>query len=217
LSASDAKEADRLAASRYFYSGTGRLRFVDKNNQNGLAVPYLHALFPDAHFVYVKRSPGDNLNSLIEGWGKSGAFGGWSGQLPHSVSIDKGRYTRWCFFLAKGWEDYRASSIETVCAFQYRSMNEAILAAKLDVPEKQWSEIRYEDILSDPVSVFRQAFAEADLPFDSRLRAHCETVLARPYNAFSEICQDKWRDSPHASRIERVLPDLSDLAERMGY
>jgi hypothetical protein len=37
-------------------------------SQNGLCVSYLCSLFPDADFVYVKRNPGDNINSLIEEW-----------------------------------------------------------------------------------------------------------------------------------------------------
>jgi len=41
--------------------------------------------------------------------------------------------------------------------------------------------------------------------------------LARPYNAFSEIRLDKWRDGRHAERIERVLPRLEETAARMGY
>jgi hypothetical protein len=217
LEAVDASEEDRLAASRLFYVGTGRNRFVDKNNQNGLAIPYLQALFPDAHFIYVKRSPGDNLNSLIEGWGRAEAFGAWADDLPHAVSVDRGRYRRWCFFLAAGWENYREASIESVCAFQYRAINEAIMDAREHVPPGHWTEIRYEDVLADPVAAFSQAFAETGLVFDARLEAHCSSVLARPYNAFSEIRQDKWRDSPHAARIERVLPELTDIATRMGY
>lgn len=70
LDAGDASARDRDFVARYFYAWTGRSRWVDKNNQNGLCVPYLQALFPDAVFVYVKRGPGDNINSLIEGWGK---------------------------------------------------------------------------------------------------------------------------------------------------
>jgi hypothetical protein len=217
LGAADASDADRMAASRFFFLGTGKRRFIDKNNQNGLALPYLQALFPEAHFVYIKRSPGDNLNSLIEGWGKAQAFGAWSHGLPRPVAIDGGRYTRWCFFLAAGWEAYCEAAIEEVCAFQYRAMNEAILDAKAAVPAGQWTEICYEDVLADPVAAFRRAFAEAGLRFDEPLRAHCSTVLANPYNAFSEIRKDKWRDSPNASRIERVLPGLADIAERMGY
>ena len=74
LDESDASASDREYVGRYFYSWTGHHRWVDKNNQNGLCVSYLHALFPDAVFVYVKRSPGDNLNSLIEGWEKPEEF-----------------------------------------------------------------------------------------------------------------------------------------------
>jgi hypothetical protein len=217
LGADDANDGDRLAVSRFFFVGTGRRRFVDKNNQNGLAVPYLNALFPDACFVYVKRSPGDNLNSLMEGWRRARAFGSWSENLPREVAIDGGQFNRWCFFLPPGWEDYLEAPLESVCAFQYRAMNEAILAARAGVPDSRWVEIRYEDVLADPVATFGRAFEEAGLPFDEHLRSHCEHVLATPYNAFSEIRKDKWLASPDADRIRRVLPEVEDVARRMGY
>src|SRR5205823_4469208 len=126
LTAKDALPRDRDIVSRYFFANTGRRRIVDKNNQNGLCVPYLFALFPDAHFVYVKRSHGDNIHSLNEGWGKAKEFATWSQDLPASVAIEDGRYRRWCFFLAEGWRDYTQASIEDVCAFQYRAINRAI-------------------------------------------------------------------------------------------
>jgi len=193
------------------------LRFVDKNNQNGLCIPYLQALFPDALFVYVKRSPGDNLNSLIEGWARADEFATWSDELPAEVRVEGGRYKRWCFFLAEGWWEYLESPVEDVCTFQYQAMNKAILDARSLIPAERWTEIRYEDLLADPVEGFRQAFEAIGLEFDSHLRGHCETVLARPYNAFSEIRLDKWRDGPHADRIERVLPRLKETATQMGY
>lgn len=217
LAAEDASDADRREVTRYFYAQTGQRRFVDKNNQNGLCVPYLAALFPDAHFVYVKRSPGDNLNSLIHGWGKPEEFATWSDELPAEVAIDGGRYRRWCFFLAEGWRDYVAAPIEEVCAFQYRAINAAILDAKASISPAQWSEVFYEDLVCDPVAGFRRLFDEAGLVFTPELAAHCTAVLSTPYNAFGEIRLDKWKESPHRSRIERVLPGLADLAERMGY
>lgn len=217
LTVADASDADRRAVSRYFYLRAGRRRFVDKNNQHGLALPYLHALFPDAHFVYIKRSPGDNINSLIEGWRRPEVFGRWSERLPRPVAIDGGRYTRWCFFLPKGWEGYVDASIESVCAFQYRAMNEAILDARDRIPPGQWTELVYEDVLADPVGTFRSAFESAGVSFDAQLQEHCTTVLARPYNAFSEIRKDKWLASPDAPRIQRVLPDVAAVAARMGY
>ncbi len=217
LDEGDASTADRDRVSRYFYAWTGRHRWVDKNNQNGLCIPYLNALFPDAHFVFVKRSPGDNINSLIEGWKRPDEFATWSGDLPARVAIDGGRFSRWCFFLAEGWRDYLQAPIEAVCAFQYRTMNEAILAGREGITPERWHEVFYEDLVSDPVAGFRRVFTDCGLDFTPALEAHCAGVLNRPYNAFSEIRLDKWRGSPNRERIEAVLPEVVETARRLGY
>lgn len=217
LNAKDATPRDKAAVTHYFYTHTGRARFVDKNNQNGLCVPYLYALFPDAHFIYVKRSPGDNINSLIEGWRRPDEFATWSETLPAAVAVDGGACTRWCFFLPPGWRDYLNAPLEDVCALQYRSMNEALVASRALVPVSQWTEIFYEDLLRDPVEGFRRAFAAAGVGFGEKLQRHCADVLATPYNAFSEIRLDKWREGRNRKRIERVLPDVAEVAKNMGY
>ena len=217
LDAIDASTSDRDYVSRYFYAWTGQSRFVDKNNQNGLCVPYLYSLFPDAHFVYVKRSPGDNINSLIEGWNKPGEFATWSNLLPEKVSVENGRYTQWCFFLSNGWREYLDKPIEDVCAFQYRAINEEILAAKELIPTQQWTEVFYEDLVRDPVTGFRPAFEQCGLAFTHDLEQHCANVLSTPYNAFSEIRLDKWKDGCNRDRVERVLPEVAAVARAMGY
>lgn len=216
LSAADASESDREFVSRYFYIHTGKSRWVDKNNQNGLCVPYLNALYPDAQFVFIKRSPGDNISSLIEGWGRPEEFATWSKTLPAAVSVD-GRYKKWCFFLAEGWREYLNSSIEEVCAFQYRSINSSILDARTSIPAARWIEIHYEEILREPVAIFDDVFRRCGLKFDQRLVEHCRNVLDNPYNAFSAIRADKWRDGKHRAAVERTLPLVRDVALRMGY
>lgn len=217
IAAAAAPDRDRDAVARYFYAHTGRKRFVDKNNQIGLSVPYLLELFPDACIFYVKRSPGDNINSLIQGWARPEEYAEWSTALPETLAIDDGRYTRWCFFLPPGWRAHTKSSVEEVCALQYRSINQAILAAKTSIPASQWTELTYEDILTDPVGSFRRAFDNVGITFTDALRRHCVNVLSNPYNAFSEIRADKWRDGIRRERIERVLPAVADIAARMGY
>lgn len=217
LDARDASPQDHEAVCQYFYRQTGAHRFVDKNNQNGLCVPYLRALFHDAQFIYVKRSPGDNINSLIEGWGKPAEFATWSQDLPVEVSIDGGRYRRWCFFLFEGWRDYVTRPIEEVCAAQYVAMNRAILDARVRVPADQWTDIVYEDLVRDPVAGFRAAFESAGLAFGAHLERHCRKVLGTPYNAFSPIEIDKWREQRNRERIERVLPVVVPVAREMGY
>ena len=217
LDAGDASPADRAAVSRYFYRWTGRHRWVDKNNQNGLCVPYLRALFPDAVFVFVKRSPGDNLNSLIEGWKKPDEFATWSNDLPATVAVENGQLQQWCFFLAEGWRNYVDAPVEQVAAFQYAVVNRAVLDARASVPAGQWVDVFYEDFLRDPVATFRRVFEGCGLAFDARLQAHCAEVLDIPYNAFSEIRLDKWKDGRNREKIERVLPQVAEVAARMGY
>jgi hypothetical protein len=217
LTAADASEHDRDYVTRYFYAWTGNRRFVDKNNQNGLCVPYLYSLFPDACFIYVKRRPGDNLNSLIEGWGKPDEFATWSRDLPAKIAIDGGQYTRWCFFLADGWREFITASIEEVCAFQYNAINRAILDARDLVPKRQWTEVFYEDLVRDPLGSFQDTFFYCGLGFDAQLKRHTQDVLHIPYNAFSEIRVDKWKGSRNHEKIERILPEVQETAVAMGY
>lgn len=217
LDAADASERDRDYVTRYFYSWTGRSRWVDKNNQNGLCVPYLQALFPDAVFVYVKRSPGDNLNSLIEGWGKPDKYSTWTEQFPARVAVDNGRYTQWCFFLAEGWRDYLNSPIEDVAAFQYQAINRAILAARAQVPASQWVEVFYEDLVRDPVAGYKAIYQGCGLDFTPAVEAHCQQVLSKPYDVFGEIKLDKWKEGRNRERVERVLERVAPLAREMGY
>ena len=216
LGAADGSSQERDLVSRYFYARTGHHRWVDKNNQNGLCVPYLHALFPDAVFVYVKRSPGDNLNSLIEGWGKPDEFATWSDKLPEKVDID-GRYKKWCFFLDDGWRAYLDRAIEEVCAFQYEAINQAILDARQQISPDQWVEVFYEDFLRQPVDTFRKVFEGCGLSFGQALERHCAEVLDIPYNAFSEIRLDKWKEGRNRDTVARALPLVAQVAGRMGY
>ncbi len=217
IASTAASDFDRQQASRLFYSATGKRRIVDKNNQNGLSIPYLYALFPGAHFVFIKRNPGDNIDSLINGWGKAEEFGAWSSALPAEVRIDNGAYRDWCFFLAEGWRNYCQSSIEEVCAFQYESINRVILGARENIPAEQWHEVSYEALLASPVNEFRRLFEGCKLQFDTRIEQHCADVLDKPYNTFSAIGVDKWMKGVNSERVEKVLKTLGPVSVALGY
>ena len=55
-------------------------------------------------------------------------------------------------------------------------MNEAIVKGWELVPESQWVEIQYEDLLKDPVKGFKDAFLSLGLEFDQNLEQHCQSV-----------------------------------------
>ena len=217
LTAADATPTDRDAALRYYHRFLGARRFVDKTNQNGFRIPYLEALFDRPVFVFVKRSPGDNINSLITGWGRPEEYGDWAEHLPAEVRIDGGQYRRWCFFLFSGWRDYVGAPIEEVCARQWQAYNEAVLAARAAIPPERWVEVGYEELLDDAVAFFRQLFERLGLRFTAEMERHCRGLVKRPYNAFSTPARDKWRTGPHRERIERVLPKVAETARALGF
>lgn len=216
LGAEDVNERERVAVARYFFKHVGMKRFVDKANQNCFRIPYLLELFPDAVFVYVKRDGSDNINSLIHGWGKPEEFGGWSHNLPATVQIGNGKYTRWCFFLFPGWRTFLEEKIEVVCAQQWIEANEAVLSAKQNIPSSQWVEIFYEDILYSPIETFQRVFEQLNLTFSDEIKRHCDNLASKPYNAFSRPRLNKWKEE-NRERIERITPKISETMRKIGY
>ena len=213
----NASKRDQWEVEHFFYVHTGKRRFVDKNNQNSFSIPYLKALFPDAHFVFVKRNPGDTILSMMGGWNRPEAYGTWAEDLPAEVRIDGGRCRRWCFFLPPGWRDHLHDSLIDVCTWQYRCANEAVLSARHLVPAGQWHEIRYEDILDDPAGAFQALFDACGFRFAPAIRRHCLTVLERPYNASSPIGKDKWKNHEMHADLGEAVHSLGTLPERLGY
>jgi hypothetical protein len=203
LGANDASQHDRELVSRYFFSHTGRLRIVDKNNQNGLCVSFLHALFPGAQFVYIKRGPGDNIHSLIEGWGKAEEFATWS-RPPLWRSV----VAMLVFFCSTAGSDTSIRPSRRRSAV--RIMNRAIIDASKSCTMDR-------DPLRPGQRPGCRAFESCGLEFTPDLKKHCAGVLSTPYNAFSEIRLDKWRDQGNREVIERILPSLRGLAGEMGY
>jgi len=96
-------------------------------------------------------------------------------------------------------------------------MNEAILAAKTLIPKNQWHEIAYEALISHPTLEFEKLFQACNLPFDQAMNEHCTTVLDTPYNTFSEIRVDKWKDGDNQDKINQILPMVADISHRLGY
>jgi hypothetical protein len=216
LNAAEVCERDRVCVARYFFKHVGMKRFVDKSNQNCFRIPYLLELFPDACFVYVKRDGRDNINSLIHGWGRPDEYAIWSQNLPAEVRIENGTYQRWSFFLFPGWRDFVESKIEDVCAQQWISANQAVLTSKAIVPQRQWVEIFYEDILKSPVAAFRKVYNELSLTFDKKTEGNCESLTSNPYNAFSTPRLEKWKEE-NPERIRNILPLIRETMLNMDY
>jgi hypothetical protein len=217
--AEQAQPAHRNAAFRFFYERLGIGRVVDKTCINVMRIPYLHALFPAARFVYIQRDGRDNVSSMIDGWRQNGHFGlrQFLGPFPCAVAIDGGRFDEWSFFLPPGWRDYNRASLEEVCAFQWITANRMALDAAEAIPPAQWIRLRYEDLFLRPVEMFREVFAKLELPFDAAIEQRCRTLSERPTSIVKGPPRlQKWREQ-NPEMIARILPMIRPMMSRLGY
>jgi len=217
--ASDARPEHRAAAQRYFFERLGRGQVLDKTCINVLRVEYLHALFPNARFIYLHRDGRDNVSSLMEGWRHDGHFGLTKllGPFPCEVAVNGGEFADWSFFLPPGWQAYNDASLEDVCAFQWLTANRMALDAGRLVPPAQWLPLRYEDVFDRPVEMFRRVFEWLELPFDDAVRARCAALASAPTSIVRGAPKrQKWKEhNPEA--IRRILPKIRALQLELGY
>lgn len=220
--ADDARPQHRDAALRFFYQRLGAGRVLDKTCINVMRIPYLHALFPRARFVFIQRDGRDNISSMMDGWKHGRTDGGFGlehflGPSPEPVAIDGGRFREWHFFLPPGWREYNRASLEQVCAFQWVAANRLALEAKRAIPAGQWVHLRYEDLFERPVEMFAAAFEQLDLAFTQEIRERCASLHQRPTSIVKGTPRkQKWREhNPEA--IARILPMIRPLMSELGY
>jgi hypothetical protein len=189
------------------------IRLVEKTPENCLRLPFLLALFPDAHVLYLTRDGRSNVHSLMEGWMQPHLFSGY--QVPAALSMPGYGRARWAFTLIPGWRELAASPLEEVCAWQWIRCNEAVLAHREEAAGRvPYLTLRYEDLISSPADVLAQVaeFLELDFQRDfGHLAGHLPEI-----NAVSAPDRDKWRrKNPDA--IRRILPLLEPTMRRLGY
>ena len=191
-------------------------RFIDKTPENCLRVPYLDELFPDATFVFLTRKAADNVNSLIGGWRARPRF--VTHRLPdplEGIAPLDGRL--WSFALVPGWRELRRASLEEICARQYVDCNEAVLAARAQLPLERWLTVKYEDMVASPLDVLRGLFDDLGVAWHEGAETFARELHARPSRtALTAPRPDKWRrENPEA--IERILPLTEGTERRLGY
>lgn len=195
----------------------GGSRYVDKFPRNCLRVTHLQALFPDAYFIYIRRDGRAVVSSLITGWQAESKFGRGT-SLPVPLSIDGYSGRKWRFLIPPGWRDYASGrTLAEVCAFQWVSANEAVLAAKELIDPERWIEVSYEELLGSPRETTARLFEGIELPADDevlRWASELDTHVSR--TAVTAPSREKWRKE-HPREIESILPIIEPMMRRLGY
>jgi hypothetical protein len=216
-----------VAAAGYLsrFKKEAPIRFLEKTPKNCLRVPFLHRLFPDALYVWIRRSAAANVDSLIAGWNAVDRMGPFTRQrfasagYPIARELDLTDYHGkwWKFALVPEWRALRGKTVADVAAWQYYQCNRFLLDDLAVLDQRRVHRLTYEDFVHDPVKVVRELFEWAGLSaspaaeeFASRLpRVNDATPgLNRPADGL------RYGSAVHAA-LER-LPLLSRLQAALG-
>jgi hypothetical protein len=207
LDATDVGSVERRYVAWGIRLLAGKGRFVDKTPRNVLRLPYLDALFPDAHFVFLFRDGRALVSSLIIGWRRR-PEPSYVVPAPFRVRDVPDRY--WHYVLPPGWRELDGRPVEDACALQYTASLEAMLSFRDRLDPSRCVELRYEDLVADPTPQMERVHRDLDLPFGpkqaERVRAEVRAPTGPP----------KW-STLTPLEIERVLPTLEPMLARTGY
>ena len=195
-------------------------RFLDKTPESCLRIGYLDALFPDATFVFLRRRAAPTVSSLLEAWKARPRFVKY--RLPETLDgLGPLSGSQWSFALVPGWRELRRASLEEICARQYVACNEAVLDAQSRIDGNhgdRWIDVRYEDLVSDPLAELRSLYAKLGLEFVPAAEAFASGLASNPSRtALGAPGAETWQERATAEAIERILPLVADTERRLGY
>src|SRR5207244_7703230 len=93
--------------------------------------------------------------------------------MPRPLSTEGYGGETWKFSVPPGWEDYATGrSLEEVCAFQWVSANESILAARDQIGGQRWIELGYEELVDSPQEQTARLLERLGLQMDPEVLQH---------------------------------------------
>lgn len=197
---------------------------VIKTPSNAYRLGFLQQLFHRSKLslVHLVRNVAASVNGLYDAW-RSPAF--FSHQLSTDLRI--GSYSEcfswgsrwWKLDLPPGWERWTARPLHQVCAFQWRSAHESLLAWHHDQAAPPHLAVRFEQIMGSPRER-RDAFDRLGTFLGASLEDSVKAALddrLPPLMATSRPRQRRWFE--RAALLQDVLRDPDNIAvmERLGY
>lgn len=146
-------DSDRLAAADAGADVAARLdaalpaeavgqRLIATGAKAALRVPFLHAVFPDALFVYVHREPREAVASAVAAWE--------SGRLVTHPELPGWNGPPWSLALTPEWRKLAGSALPEVAAEQWLMAADLLLRDLDRLPPRRWAVVGYEELIADP-------------------------------------------------------------------
>ncbi|HUU00824.1 MAG TPA: sulfotransferase [Myxococcota bacterium] len=189
-------------------------RLVEKTASNCFRLGFVNGVFPDARIIHPVRDGRNNVNSLINGWLHPTRF--FTYDLPVPLNIPGYPHQRWNFVLPPGWRDYLDRPIEEICAFQWVTCNESVLAeTSMPAYDGRVLRIQIEALSADPLAGLRRLADFIEVPFDDYFRRLADD-LPVVNSPDGQTDANKWRRQ-NANLVERIAGRIEPTMRRLGY
>jgi hypothetical protein len=184
----------------------GGRRFAEKTPENSFVIPFLARTLPDARFIHIIR---DGRDSAVSHAAKPWLAAASAGRKRRSGPV-RGPYPRWWVEPERRAEFVAVSDI-TRAAWAWRRFTEAALDGLATLPAERVLEVRYESVVSGPMSAAGQIgeFLQVSEPGQQALRSGL--AGARPGSV------GRWRAELDAHDLPDVDREIAPLLVRLGY
>ena len=168
-----------------------RPRFIHKNTNNSLRIPYLNELFPDAKFIHIIRDGQAAAMSLchVDFWDNMPLW--WDGRTTKE-------------YLREG---------EDPLVLAGRHWQKTVMAARStakDLPSTRYMELKYEDFVSQPAEKMNQMQTFCELVPDSAFQIELH------HNPVKNLNQ-RWSDSFSDQAIRRLDEQIRKTRQLLSY
>ncbi len=161
-------------------------RLVLKSPTHSCRIPVLLELFPDARFIHIVRNPYVVFPSTVNLWRTLGETHGL--QKPTGAGLEEYVYQTFTMLYDRLEEDRKL------------------------VPPKHFQELKYEDLVRDPIGEMKKLYAKLGLGEVEKVQPRIEAYLA----ANCDYQTNRYRQLPAETRAE-IKRRWNKIIERYGY
>jgi len=180
--------------------GETGFRLLEKTPKNSLRIPFLHALFPDARFVFLHRDAHENIGSIIDAWG-SGRF-----VTYRRIATAHGP---WSLLLPPGWQERLNAPLAEIAAFQWASANHFVMQDLAALPVDRWCTVDARALQQDAAGTVRRLCDFLGVAVDARFADYLSRPLPPSRYTLSSPGVEKWQR--HAKAIEAAWPRIAPV------
>jgi hypothetical protein len=175
----------------------GETRIVDGAPRHSLRIPFLDAVFPDATFVYVYRSPRDSIAAMVEAWR--------SQQFVTHPNLPGWEGPRWSMLLIPGWRELVGKSLPEIATAQWATATRIMIDDLESLPPDRWAVVDFAALVDDPAGPLERLAEVLGLEWDDA------PGVGSPFDHLVRPTPGMLRELE--PDLQRLLPGTIGLAE----